>query len=287
MLSAVERVNLVETESRRLESYLESLAANAWDQPSKCELWTVADVLAHLTWASDYFIATISRGIKGDVSPPSGWPETGTSGPEFFNAFIGEKAIEARKALGDGLVREFQARNHRLQELISSVGPDELDMPCYGPFAPRTVQLFITTRVQELAVHGWDIQASLEPSSHLSPATVPIVLERMPQWLDGKGLSSFRAPSTENAAAGPSTVRYRLATRAGTNHDIVATGDSCVVESAGESPGSDASVLLRCDGEAAGLMVYERVSVDSVYQSGSIEGDQTLGNDFLSWLKQS
>lgn len=121
MLSVLERVNLVETESHRLEEYLGSLAANAWSQSSKCDLWTVADVLAHLTWASDYFMTAIAAGRKGDVSPPHGWPETGTSGPEFFNSFIGEKAIEARKNLGDGLFQEFQARNHQLPEIFASV----------------------------------------------------------------------------------------------------------------------------------------------------------------------
>ena len=281
MLSAQERVNLVETESRRLEAYLESLSANAWDQPSKCDLWSVADVLAHLTWAADYFITAISHGIKGDVSPPQGWPEAGTSGPEFFNGFIAEKAIEARITLGDGLVQEFQARNHQLQELLSSVDPDELDLPCYGPFAPRTVQSFITGRVQELAIHGWDIQSSLEPSAHLSSPTVPIVLERMPQWLAGKGLSSFRSPSSA-----PSTVRYRFATQVGPNHDVVTTGESCVVESVGESPGGDADVYLRCDGEAAGLLAYGRVTVDSVFGAGSVQGDQNLGNEFLNWLRR-
>ena len=281
MLSAQERVTLVETESRRLEAYLGSLSANAWNQPSKCDLWSVADVLAHLTWAADYFMTTISHGIKGDVSPPQGWPEAGTSGPEFFNGFIAEKAIEARIALGDGLFPEFQARNHRLQEIISSLSRDELDMPCYGPFATRTTQSFITGRVQELAIHGWDIQSSLEPSAQLSSPTVPIVLERIPQWLAGKGLSSFRAPSS-----GPTTVRYRIATQVGPNHDVVATGESCVVESADESTGGDADVLLRCDGEAAGLLAYGRVAVDSVFDAGSIQGNQNLGNDFLSWLRR-
>jgi len=279
MLSAQERVDLVATESCRLEEYLGSLFANAWDQPSKCSLWSVADVLGHLTWASDYFMATISRGMKGDISPPDDWPETGASGPEYFNRFIADKAIEARKTLGDGLVQEFQARNHRLQELISSVGPDELDMPCYGPFATRSVRLFITTRVQELAVHGWDMQASLEPSTHLSPATVPLVLERMPQWLTSRSLSDFRLPSIQSSA-----VRLRVDTGVGANHDIVVTRDSCVLESADDSA-NDADVVLRCDGEAGGLLAYERVSVESVFVDGSIQGDVSLGNELLSWLK--
>jgi hypothetical protein len=224
-------------------------------------------------------MATISRGMKGDISPPDDWPETGASAPEYFNRFIADKANEARKTLGDGLVQEFQARNHRLQELISSVGPDELDMPCYGPFATRSVRLFITTRVQELAVHGWDMQASLEPSTHLSPAAVPLVLERMPQWLGLKGISDFRLPSTPS-----SSVRFRVDTGVGANHDILVTGDSCMLESAGDSA-NDADVVLRCDGEAGGLLAYERVSVDSVFGDGSIQGDVTLGNELLSWLK--
>lgn len=281
MLSAQERVDLVETESRRLESYLGSLAPSAWDQPSKCDLWSVADVLGHVTWAANYFITAINGGLKGDVSPPHGWPESGTSGPEFLNGFIAETAIEARKALGEGLLQEFQDRNHRLQELISSIGPDELELPCYGPFAPRNVQSFITGRIQELSIHGWDIEASLEPSAHLSSSSVPVVLERIPQWLAGKGVSSLRAP-----ANGPSSIRYRLATEVGPNQDIVATGENCVVEPTCESPAADADVQLRCDGEAAGLMSYGRVSVDSVVNAGSLQGDPMLGNEFISWLKR-
>ena len=280
MLSAQERVELVATESRRLEEYLGSLYASAWHQPSKCSRWSIADVLGHLTWASDYFMATISSGMKGDISPPDDWPETGAAGPEYFNRFIADKAIEAHKALGDGLVQEFQARNHRLQELISSVGPDELDMPCYGPLTTRSVRLSITTRVQELAVHGWDMQASLETSTHLSPATVPLVLERMPQWFGLKGLSDFRLPSTQSSA-----IRLRVDTGVGANHDIVVTGNSCVLESAGDSASNDADVVLQCDGEEGGLLVYERVSVDSVCGDGSIQGDVTLGNELSSWLK--
>ncbi len=281
MLSAQERVDLVETESRRLEAYLGSLTGNAWDRPSKCDLWSVADVLAHVTWAANYFITAINGGLKGDVSPPQGWPELGTSAPEFFNGFIAETAIEARKTLGDGLLQEFQDRNHRLQELISTVGPDELELPCYGPFAPRTVQSFITGRIQELSIHGWDIEASLEPSAHLSSSSVPIVLERIPQWLAGKGVSNLRAP-----ANGPSSIRYRLATEVGPNHDIVATGDSCVVEPTRESPAVNADIQISCEGEAAGLMSYGRVSVDSVFGADTVQGDPMLGNEFLNWLKR-
>ena len=163
--------------------------------------------------------------------------------------------------------------------MISSVRPYELDMPCYGPFAARSVRLFITTRVQELAVHGWDMQASLEPSTHLSPATVPLVLERMTQWLTNRSLSDFRLPSSQSSG-----VRLRVDTGVAANHDIIVTRDSCVLESAGDSS-KDADVVLRCDGELGALLAYERVSVDSVFGDGSIQGDVTLGNELLSWLK--
>ncbi|MCH8281580.1 MAG: maleylpyruvate isomerase N-terminal domain-containing protein [Chloroflexi bacterium] len=50
MVTLQDRVELVRSESERLQSYLQTLPKDAWDRPSACDPWTVADVVGHLVW---------------------------------------------------------------------------------------------------------------------------------------------------------------------------------------------------------------------------------------------
>ena len=280
MESLQDRIRLVSSEAGQLQEYLKSLPKTVWERPSACDRWTVADVVAHLTWAADYFMTTISNGIKGDVSPPGDWPAQGTLSPAGFGEFIAQKAIEARRNLGDRLVQTFHDKNNQLHELLSSLTPEELEQPCYSPQAARPARDYVSTRVRELSVHGWDIQSKLEPTAHLSPASVPVVVEQVPQWLSGKKLGEYRPP------AGHDSVRYRLdlAGAGSTHYDILATRDGCGLETFSGEP----DVTFQWDGEATGLLAYGRLPLDSLLSRGSESplGDQQLAGDLLAWLNR-
>ena len=49
MSTKAELVNVVQTESERLQQYLTALPADAWRKPSACALWDIRDVVAHLS----------------------------------------------------------------------------------------------------------------------------------------------------------------------------------------------------------------------------------------------
>ena len=52
-MSTVEaRRAILQAEFHRLEQYLHTLSPEAWQHPSACAQWTVADVIAHLTGGS-------------------------------------------------------------------------------------------------------------------------------------------------------------------------------------------------------------------------------------------
>ncbi len=278
MVSVQDRITLVRSEADQLQQYLSDLPNTAWERPSACDLWTVADVVGHLTWAADYFMATISNGIKGNQSPVLDWPAPGSLPPAGFADFIAQKAIEARQEFGDGLVSAFFERNSQLQELVSRLTPEELDQPCFSPSAARPARDFVSIRVRELSVHGWDIQSRLETSAGLSEASLPVVLEQVPQWLAGRGLSEYRPP------VGRDSARYRLdlAGASSPRFDILATRDGCNLEDASGDP----DVTLRWDGEATGLLAYGRLRLESALSRGAAPplGDQQLAADFQAWL---
>ena len=62
MASPEQRVELVKSESRRIQQYLGVLSAEDLVRPSACDAWEVRDVVAHLTGGVDLIAANISRG---------------------------------------------------------------------------------------------------------------------------------------------------------------------------------------------------------------------------------
>ena len=72
MVTPQQRVNVLQAEVEAFKTYLSSLPAESWNQPSACEGWTVADVVAHLMWTE--IGQVVARGLAGDSSPPEGAP---------------------------------------------------------------------------------------------------------------------------------------------------------------------------------------------------------------------
>ncbi len=61
LVAVEDRVKLIQAESERQRTYLAGLPADAWDQSSTCDGWTVADVVAHLVWIAQFCADVISR----------------------------------------------------------------------------------------------------------------------------------------------------------------------------------------------------------------------------------
>jgi uncharacterized damage-inducible protein DinB len=70
MEALADRAMFVQSEVERLAEYLCTLPPDAWIQPSLCEGWEVRDVVAHLTRVAEFYVNTISRGLKGDATAP-------------------------------------------------------------------------------------------------------------------------------------------------------------------------------------------------------------------------
>ena len=126
MDSPEQRVKIAITESERLKEYLRSLPADAWAHPSACDRWTVADVVAHLTWLSKIYPSRIGRALQGDASPDRPGHRRLGSG-QMDPAEDGDQAIALRQELGDQLLSEFIKGNQSIHQAIAEAGPQNWD----------------------------------------------------------------------------------------------------------------------------------------------------------------
>jgi len=276
MVTTTDRVKLIQDQSQRLEEYLGALSPEALSQPSACEEWTVADVVGHLTWAAEGFADAIFRGIQGDLSPrpPEGFPTEGS--PVSRAQYIGQSAIDHRKKLGGELISTFKASGGRLNQLLASLSPEDLQKNCNFMTNERPVEAMLTTRVQELAIHDWDIRANLDSAPHLYAESLPVLLERVPTFVAW----AFRAGSRLSA---PLRYRFKLTGAFPGEHDVVVEGDRARVEAAGAAPINGA---FRAEAETFVLLMCGRLSIDAAVGGGRLtaEGDQGLAAEFGRWF---
>ena len=274
MATAEERAVLVSSESARLLEYFKSLSPADWATQSACDAWTNADVVAHLIGAVDNFSGNIERGVKGDSSPPEGMgppQETDMSANSARMAANATRAVSIRESLGDSLVDTFAQQCERLDSLLTGMGPDDWEKPCYHAATILTVSRYLNLRLTEMVVHEWDIRSRLESSAKMPDAVMPAVLELLPGFVVGR---LFQPGS---GIAQPSRFRFNLTD--GGSYDIVAGGGELRME---DSTGDAADVTFTCDASTFALLAYGRFTVAEAVAAGSItiEGDQELAAQF-------
>jgi len=282
MSSWEERAKLLQSGSKEFQRYLSDLPDDAWGKQSACELWSVADVVAHLVGNAEFYAATVERGLKGEFDPPEGRPEAGTGHPSTGAAGTAEGAIANRERLSGNLLSALEDRTNHLTELLAGLNPADRDKPCYHPGGIVPAGNFVDLRFKELALHQWDIRSVLEPGVGLAPDSLPSMVVLLTE--------SFASGSIRWAFwPGPvlgQPVRYRfdVTDPAQFKVDIVVEGDSFRFEKSSPEP---ADVTFRCGTGALALMMYGRLDVADAVSQGmlEVEGDGGLGLRFGQWFK--
>ena len=265
------------TGAERLTRYLNSLPSESWKSPSACEKWAVRDVVGHLAWGASLYISAISLGVKGDTSPPEGFPSEGELNRESFPAWAAEQAVTFRKRQGERLLDTFIKNNTKLYKLMAGLRPHEWDTPCYHPLRLLEANVLLVFRAIELSLHAWDIQSVMDPLVPLLPESLPILMEQIPETL----LNTF-VPN--NRLESPICFRFLVTGRIPGELDLVIEGDRVRVESIGETK---AHVTCRSDTETFALLMFHRLSPQTAMDSGrlSVEGDEEIILTFDKWFK--
>ncbi len=267
MLSPQERLRILLDEMQQLEEYLTNLPKEAWDQPSACAEWCVADVVAHLTSNSKNNASRLLRALQGDVSPDDLSPPRGSGSVDPVSA--AQRIIAFRKQFGkpDAILPEYLASNRQFSEATAMVGPDDWNKSSYRPAGPVPISNIVDVVLAEQTVHGWDIRSRFDPGAGLPPTAVPVLVE----WVAQRPRWSFRAGPS------PLPLRYRFEVTAPTPYsaDVVVTEEAQNMEVASDK---DAQVTFRSNGETYVMLMYGRITAREAIADGrvSYEGDQQL-----------
>ena len=266
------RTSLARFEAERLAVYLDSLSSNGWNHSTACDLWQVADVVAHLVWIGEFYIKFVTRSLAGDITPPPGSPKdekyAGIPPEDFYDL----TARQYRQDLGNRLLPSFVRRFEDLSRLLESLAPDDYEKPCFYHSGNRPVWTLADLTVQELAVHAWDIQSHTEPGTPLSPESQPVLLDRVVQ-------RPQPALGFAGALESPAILRFNLSGSVNRTYDIGLSAHATTIELAG---GHTASAVMECDTEAFIMMLYRRLKMSSAVANGlmSVSGDKGLVQAF-------
>lgn len=181
-------VQLIAQEQVRLLSELRKLPEAAWRQMSHCEGWTNARVVAHLTAGAEFYHKSVGKGLRGDTLPPS-IPGGQRLTVEQFRERFREKQEELASRQPRELLALFDQSGTNLVDLLRRVAPHNMTKPAWHPRGNWTIAMFVSTRVFELAFHGWDIHVSLDPHARVRELLQPFLVHLQLQL----GKRSFEA----------------------------------------------------------------------------------------------
>lgn len=255
-----EVIAVIKDEAAHLHDFCTALPPAAWGTPSACAGWTVGDVFAHLAQGAQTWSASLRRALAGDAQPPAG-EQTLRPGERGSEA-TAQRAIVLRQEQGtSGLLQAFTEGHARFDEVLRTAQDADWNRPCYHRRGNMSVRNYVTLRLQELAVHGWDIRSAFDNTATLSVPTLPWLVPSVQRWLT----HAFR-PVPELTGS----VRYRFETSEplALQQDMVVGQDGLRLETGATSP---ADVTFRCATGDAFLLIYGRLALERARQAGWVE----------------
>ncbi|MEE8466623.1 MAG: maleylpyruvate isomerase family mycothiol-dependent enzyme [Dehalococcoidia bacterium] len=266
------RVAVAKRLAANIREHLGKLTPEHWDLPSACAEWQVQDVVSHLIGGAERQAESMERGRGGDSDPPAGFvpPE-----PAALSATNAQRDIDRRDQLAGHFLESFDASYEKLHREF-----DEFSKGSWNTLAwhvrrgAMTGAAYVELRIQELAIHDWDIRSAFQEDAGLDPDCVPVLLDMSPRWLG----MCFR-PSAQL----PKPVVYRFDVGSGI-YRMTVTGDSFQMDP-GETPQADLS--LSATGEQYLLFTYGRLTAADGVASGKLTalGDVAHLDQFEVWFK--
>ena len=184
-------------EHAELASLLTGLEAPAWDLPSRCEGWTVSDVVLHLAQTDELAVASISGRFGERVQALAGGDEPGSSVDDGAARLVARE----RGQPSDAVYLRWLTGTEELRKAISGA---DLHQRVTWVAGPVSVQTLATTRLAETWIHSGDIAAAvgieLRPTNRLRHIarlawrTLPYAFARAERWLSGPVAFELRGP---------------------------------------------------------------------------------------------
>ena len=141
---------------------------------------------------------------------------------------------------------------------------------------------FVDLRLQELALHEWDIRSRFDPRAPLAPAGLPAMMELIATSLTSGFLRWAFRPGDRL----PTHLRYRFMVTGvvPTQTDIIVEGETARLEAAQQVP---APVTFRCDTATYVPLMYGRLSITVAIADPRLEvqGDPEAATRLGQWFQ--
>src|SRR5712691_7125351 len=177
-----EVIALISAEASQLQDFLAGLRPEEWSRSSACAGWTVGDVVAHLTQGARTWGEAIVRARAGASNPPPGQPPLRPG--ERGSAATAQRAIDFRQEMGDqALLQAFVSDYQRLHQVLLDLQPEDWAKPCFHRRGVLPICDYVGLRLQELAIHGWDMRTAFDDAAALSERPLSVLVGLAQRWL--------------------------------------------------------------------------------------------------------
>ena len=180
--------------------------------------------------------------------------------------------------LGDVYKRQlesFDASYEKLHQQFDQYGGDSWEtLAWHVRRGAMTAAAYVELRIQELAIHDYDIRSAFQHDASLHSGCVPVLLDMTDRWLSMCFRPSDRLPR-------PVAYRFDVGSEI---YRMIVPGDQFVMEH-GEAPQADVS--LSASEENYLLFTYGRLSAADGVASGKLVALGDLGylDRFEAWFK--
>ena len=250
--------------SSALSDDLRALSPEAWDGPTNCAPWRVRDLVAHIVVSGEGFAASIRQGLAGSTEQSISHEERDRRTAALAASTPAEVA------------RELDALTDAFIGLYDGLDEAGLEAICFHRRGNRSVRWYAAHRLAEVAFHSWDFRVSLGREPTFSEQVASLLL---PTLLESNAPRTYAAGLSEQRGTGE---RYLLAVADEPSARWLITIDPDQLTAVrGDAP---ADVTITGSAAALALLVYGRVGLSDLFQSGAIhlEGDAALAERFTA-----
>ena len=269
-------IEAVRTESAGLAAFLKGLAADDWVRVSACPEWKVGDVVAHLAQGGHSWIEYIDRAMSGNTTPPPGQQLLGPG--DRGSEATAQRAIEQSQSQSKQELLDAYNRGYdQLYQLMLDLKPEDWELPCFHRRALSSIHEMAARRVQELAIHGWDIRSAFDSSHQLSESAIGVIVGLAHRWF----ASTFSPQADANT---PVRYRFDISGTGTVLEDVVVYQDRFEVEAPSSGP---AEVTFSGSGNDYLLFIYGRLSVRGADNASNLEINGSLEQAalFNTWFR--
>ncbi|MEU7894537.1 maleylpyruvate isomerase family mycothiol-dependent enzyme [Nonomuraea sp. NPDC049152] len=216
--------DIFDAEATRLDRFFAALDEEGWNRPTRCEGWSVRDVLAHLAGEELYNHACLDGDLDGFFAMVE---REGVKGFDQFN----EWCVRGRRGLPvEQVLEEWRVKNGETRERMRALGREGVLQTSAGPY-PADMQTWHYD--SEYATHADDVGAPvpereldqrtwwrLQLARHVlaeqgSKAQVEVMADHVWVYADG-GSASMSFPSFVEATVDRTTPDHEVDPRIAT-----------------------------------------------------------------------